>query len=471
MSFEPTKTNAAPLKKSNFTRYLLPLALLVAVIGGLAWVTQQLPKWNSTKAKVDAPTRVRPPLEFAGAMATWGAKPEPGEKPEPKEFEPTQKGHFDFPFKNDFKEDAEIVFLSSSCNCTSVLACALDADETKAVHAQFNDSPAVPITYLHEPNWIELASDVEWAKLPAAEQKKKSVLIKPGAGGVVRVQWAAGPHPGASLNVSPKIGFRTVGGNGVFLQSLFVPVVVSAPVRFQPQRVVAGSLSLGSSTTAEFYAYSSTRDQFDLKLTASATDSLFDIKTTPVQVGGIFSRCQCNDLVTALEAEKIKARLRSAKRVSVTIYESRDGKYLDLGSFHRRLAVKLDGLPAVGVTEPELMGRVHGDIIIGGADDLGRIRMKAFTRTDGTTRSLELATDASWKLETYHHEPAWLKVKLTRDKNQPDPKRAVWHLDVTVPENTRGVRSLDDPDAVVLRVAGPPERFVRIPIEGQMSGP
>ena len=76
-----------------------------------------------------------------------------------------------------------------------------------------------------------------------------------------------------------------------------------------------------------------------------------------------------------------------------------------------------------------------------------------------------------WKLEEHLHEPAWLQVKLIESKVQPDPKRKIWRLTVTVPETAcRGVRSFDDPDAVVLRVLGPTERFVRIPIEGQLLG-
>lgn len=472
MSLNPTKANAAPSSKTNFTRYLLPLALLVAVIGGLAWVTQQLPKWNSARQKTGETASRRAPLNFAVTTAIWASRlPEPGEKPEPKDYEPTQKGHYDFPFKNDTKENAEIVFFSSSCNCTSVLAAVLDADETKAIHTQFADGPASPLSYSDKIAWREMTKDDEWNKLGANEQNEKIIPIKPGTGGVIRVQWVAGANTGAPLNVSPRIAFRTPGNTSVFMQQLIVPLMVAAPVRFQPQRVIAGAVNIGAATTTEFYAWSSTRDYFDLKLTASTTDSLFDVTTTPVLVGGLFSRSQCNDLVTALEADKTHQHLRSAQRVSLTIHESRNGKYLDLGSFHRKFSVKLDGFPVVGVIEPEVMGRVHGEIIIGGADDLGRIRLKSLSRVDGGSRSLELSTVASWKLETYHHEPAWIQVKLTRDLKQPDPKRTNWHLDVTVPGNTRGVRSLDDPDAVILRVVGPPERFVRIPIEGQMSGP
>jgi hypothetical protein len=253
---------------------------------------------------------------------------------------------------------------------------------------------------------------------------------------------------------------------------LTVPVTAVAPVRFQPSRINMGSLLAGATAKRDFYAWSGTRDHFDLELSAAAGDTLFDVETSPVRVGGIFARSDCPDLFTP-ETEKDKnkprPRVRSVQRVTVTVHESKGGQYLDLGSFYRKLNVKLDGHPAPDVPGPEIFGRVHGEISIGGADDQARIRLKTFSPRDGITKAVELSADARWKLETYKHEPAWIYVQLKRLDKQDDAKRARWRLIVTVPENTPGVRPLEDPDAVTLRIVGTPERFVRIPIEGQLS--
>ena len=77
-------------------------------------------------------------------------------------------------------------------------------------------------------------------------------------------------------------------------------------------------------------------------------------------------------------------------------------------------------------------------------------------------KEVELLTGANVKLEPYNHKPDWINVKLTRAAEQPDSKRTIWNLKVSVPENTPGVRSFEEPDAVVLRIVGTPERFVRI---------
>ena len=56
--------------------------------------------------------------------------------------------------------------------------------------------------------------------------------------------------------------------------------------------------------------------------------------------------------------------------------------------------MKLDGFP-VDAPEPEVIGRVHGEIIIGGSDDQGRVRLKDFRRGEERYRTVELFSDAS----------------------------------------------------------------------------
>ena len=35
-----------PPRKSEFLRYVIPLALMVAIVGGIAWLAQSLPRWK-----------------------------------------------------------------------------------------------------------------------------------------------------------------------------------------------------------------------------------------------------------------------------------------------------------------------------------------------------------------------------------------------------------------------------------------
>ena len=165
---------------------------------------------------------------------------------------------------------------------------------------------------------------------------------------------------------------------------------------------------------------------------------------------------------------KINTHVLSASRVTVTVHESKDGHQLDQGSFYRKLSVTLDDIPQPDLPGPEIVGRVQGDIQIGGSDDQGKIRFKSFPASTGRREvEVELSTDAKIKLKTFTHDPAWLKVNLREGKEFQG--RRTWRLDVSVDPNTPGARSFEEPNAVTLQI-GDTNRFVRIPIEGHVSG-
>ncbi len=159
------------------------------------------------------------------------------------------------------------------------------------------------------------------------------------------------------------------------------------------------------------------------------------------------------------------------------MHENRAGQQLDLGSFLRKFALKVDGNNLMHeVPGVEVVGRVlQPDLTVGVADDQGKIRFKSFDVATGASKTIELhaAANAQLELVKHHsHQPTWLQIRLTSDKNVIDGKKRVWHLEVTVPPNTPVARSFDEPDAVVLaiKIKGELVRYVRIPLEGHASG-
>lgn len=465
----------APPQKNAVARYLAPLVLLVAVIAVLTWVLMHNPRGKSEKLSPPPKAADKKLLEFTRVIAQWSnqeQKVESGVKEVYpfKDFETGRKGFYDFPFKNVAGEAIEVVFYSSSCDCASVEAYVLAGEEWDQISKAFADKPADPIVYANAPAWLELVKDLEWPKFGKDAKEKKRLLVKPDEGGVVRVRWVA-KAPGMELKVMPVVWFQPVGeASRRAAQPLVVPVMVAPPVHFHPARVHVGVLSSGARVKTKIYAWSSTREHLDLKLTTNPADPLFETELEPL------SKKECAELEAAFrsdpgfKAAKIAPRVVSAQRVSVTVYESQAGRQLDLGSFLRKLEVMLDNIPQPDVRGPEIVGSVFGEISIGGADDQGKIRFKSFSAKEGATKTVELSADPRWQLEWLKADPAWVKVQLTRDAKQEDPKRATWHLEVTVPENTPAAHSFEEPNAVILRIVGPPERFVRIPIEGHMTG-
>ncbi len=465
----PPAGSQAP-RKSSFMRYAVSLALIVVVIGGIAWVAQFLPRWTQTRTVTPrGNTGAKTLLEFARTMAQWSEKPpEPDSKEVAwREVEPGQKGYYDFPFKNIAGEAVEINYYTSSCDCASVQVCALDAAEWERVSKAQADKPAEPLVFAAEPVWQDLVKEPEWSKLGSDVQKQKRLTVASDQGGLVRVRWVA-KSAGQEMKVMPVVWHQRAGDTRPNGQPLGVPLAVSMPVRFYPPRIHVGGLSLGAKATGEFHAWSSTRSDLDLKLTPNPADSLCDVVIKPL------SKQECADLETSLRGDvvltagKAPPRVLVAHHVQVTMHESRDGKQLDLGSFYRKLDVTLDNIPQRDVPGPEIVGRVHGGIVIGGSDDQGRVRFRTFNAREGAVKTVEISTDVKAQLETFKHDPSWIHVKLTRAAKQEDPKRTIWLLQVEVPSDTPAAHSFEEPNAVILRIVGPPERFVRIPIEGHL---
>ncbi len=470
----------SPPRRGSMARYALLLAALVLVIGGIAWVAQNLPRTTRKgRDKDDSPSPSSHLLEFSRVVAQWDAHkseekkgaevkkdtPTPKDKTLPKEVEFGTRGYYDFPFKNISQQDVEVLHYASTCDCTSIQVCALPMVEWTKLVEQQNLKPGEALTYDTEPFWLDLQSNREQGN---HIEQNKILTVRPGEAGVVRLRWIVKKTPGQILKLNPDVVFRPAGDDEFKTwrkQMLVAPVLVGTAVRFEPARVPVGVLKPGGKpATAEFDAWSSTRDHFDLKLTPQPENPFFHIESRPL------SAKECEDLTTNVKNESSAPRVRSGHHITVTVHESKDGKQLDQGPFYQKLAIHLDGFLEPDLSGPEIVGRVQGDIRIGGADDQGKIRFKAFSAGETATKTVELLADAKIELKTHMHEPDWLEVKVTRNKEQPDPKQHRWRLQVTVPANTPGVRSFEETDHVTLRIVGTPDRFVRIGIEGSLSG-
>src|SRR4051794_35454062 len=114
-----TPISEARPPRNSAARFILPLVLLVLIVGGLAWLAQNLPRWRDPGKPPDPnPQPTGKPLLtfFTPQVARWEKPKEPRAEPakdakakkkddEPviygyKEFEPQMTGHYDFLFKN-----------------------------------------------------------------------------------------------------------------------------------------------------------------------------------------------------------------------------------------------------------------------------------------------------------------------------------------------------------------------------------
>src|SRR5262245_16230506 len=104
------RRHAITSRPGNYTRYAVSLILLIAIIGGIAYIAQQLPQWRPDPKKDLPQPQIsgKSLLGFARFVAQWSNKPfvPPKEDATPKEFFPFKdfeqgkSGHYDFLFKN-----------------------------------------------------------------------------------------------------------------------------------------------------------------------------------------------------------------------------------------------------------------------------------------------------------------------------------------------------------------------------------
>jgi hypothetical protein len=458
--------------KTNTLRYVVAVALLVLIVGGVAWVVQYLPG-RQKRVDIKVPLPEKKLLTFERPIAQWGEKgliaskdgsPNLTEAFPVKDVELGTQGHYDFLFKNTSGHEVEIIFFASTCDCTSVKAGALSNSEWERVNQAQKEKPGDPIAYAQEPTWAALPK-----KYTSDKSTTPMLTVKPDEGGVIRVDWNANKAAGQMLKVHPLILFQARGDlNLRGIQELNLPIMIRHAIQFQPPRLEMGTLSPGKTAEKKFLAWSTTRSTVDFNLNTLPPDPLFVFKVEPL------TTAEFADLKSELSEKKV-ARPLCGYRVHLTAYESKDGKVLDQGFFYRKCDFALDGKqpdPNSTIYGPEIVGQVKGDIQIGGSDDAGKVRFPSINiAKTGVSKEVQLATDAKVELEKFEghpHQPSWIKVNLTREEMQASKSRITWQLEVTVEQNALGARPFEEPDAVVLRIVGT-DRFMRIPIEGHIS--
>ena len=440
MEPQPTVKPAGskPPAKNNTLRYAITLVLVVAVVGGIAWVIQYLPSRGQKPPPADPSAAKKKMLAFErGGIAEWGTVIEDadGKKFYPmKDVEPGDVGYYDFLFKNVSGGDLEIVSYYSSCDCTNVKACVLSASEWAKLEAAQRKNPAENLPYSQPPKFVELSKDPERKGMPLV---KSNLEVKADEGGVVRIEWNANKSGGLELKLRPMVLFKTPGSSEVKEQALHVPVKIWDPIQIDEPRLKMGAVMAGRTASNSFIVWSATRKSLDFKLASPTPDPLFEIKS--VQLLGTDLERTAADLKKREKAPNVLC----AYQVTVTVYESKDGRFLEQGSFYRKWPFTLEGKldPANPTWGPEVVGRVEGDIAVGGADHQGKITFPAFSvKQSGAIEKIQLRTKAGIELEKIPdghpqkvHQPLWIKVELSKLKA--GKTHTTWELEVEVPHN------------------------------------
>lgn len=439
----PAAAPAPPLReKKKSSRIVIAVVLFILVIGGIAWVVQQLPNYRKPD---QLPIPVTEIIRFREGMAVWdGADPS-----YMLEVENGSEGSYDYFFENVSDGPATVGVESVSCDCSQVMVTVLspslrsqwegfDAQRRKIDHGAAFSSP-----------------ELKWTLLDA--KKPQGLAVPQGSAGLVRVGWKTRKTEGTRLRLTVRIWSEP---EGKVLQrqwhALETGTVVTAPVMFVAHKVTVGTLASGAVANADVVGWSSTRKKLAIK--TSAGDPLWQWELKEL------SEKSRSALEAKLRSDGINTRVQSAVKLLLTMYENKDGKQLEQGPFQRRPPLWLDD-QALDNNLPWFVGRVKGEVEIGALEDQGKILLRTFKAQQGIRHRLPLRADAKLGLEVQSSIPSFLEVKLHENPKESTAGKRSWVLEVAVPPGSPP-GTFTDESAILLRTKTTPPRVIRIPVLG-----
>jgi hypothetical protein len=460
-----------------FSRAVVGVVAFVAVVGGITWVVQGLPKGGPKAENVTVPPPVNATREIvhysrkdplrAFTMAVW----EREARNDPKtggvtqafsnyvlEYERNKDGACYFAFRNVSGAAAEMGVERADCDCSHAEICLLPRAQWDAVDAQLTETPwAIPVLD-PEPQWrLFSKGDHDGFKVPVDGQ------------GLLKIGWKGRKSPGEPLKIHLQFYSQPEGSSrDRQIDHIFVPVVMAAPLQFEPLKQSVGYIGPGESRTAEFYCWSPTRDDRDLDVSfqPEKADPLMQVQARKLSL----AECQALQEKMRVAGKKdtepptLRHRVKAGYHVEVTLHEKSGKLQMDLGHFSRAIPVFLDALP-VDFSTPAITGVVNGDVDVGGVEDQGKVQLKTFSAAERATVTVPVYADRKTVLTLADHYPAILKVSLKLNEKASTPRRARWDLTVTVPALGWLGGALPEQSAVTLRITDT-SRQIRIPVTG-----
>jgi hypothetical protein len=441
----------------------LVVVVLLALVGGITFVSQWM-RPPDDKQPGPAPG-VQAKLNFPKLVAGPARAEVTADKDKPPDAlisEIYQERSYTFWLQNPAPQPVHLVGRGKSCTCSSVhLGTFTPEDwtsfqatpEAPAAVAKLNGGATVEElsqaakAFLDRASWQPL-EDKQTAAVPAATADGPAPAL-------LRVTWKGRKMGPDRLSV-------TVADEDGYPYKLEIPIDILPPVFTVPvalhvdRPLVAGG---GGQETVSFNCWSATRPSFGLDVrVAGPTPECFVVEKTPL---------------TGADLEKAAGDAKALKpicgyRVSVTVYERRNGRQLDLGPFYRKVELRMPGEP-----EPhpmDLTGSVVGDVGIPAEEpkDRDRVVFTTFPSSRGMSKPVYLESNKpGLELELAEKSPDYLEVALGKPRTEGG--RTTWELTVTVPPNRASGRFPKDA-AVVLTIKGDPPRRIRLPVVGMATG-
>ncbi len=437
----------------NTLKTIVTIGILVALVGGITFVTQYVP----SKERPDV-SPAPPPGPERGLVF-----PKSSNETLYSETTPAT-GFCEYLFTNEASVTMELGLDFQNCKCAGVQVRNLNREEKetylslthKGCVAQTLAAPPQPLSVvavgaaLHDKLQGILGPRGEWLQMTA----KKETLIVPAEGsGLARLRWEGkqeGPQRLKATFWSRPLAKPTQASfTDIELPMVYVPPLGLAPPEGDVKELVAGGKN-----GVGFICYSATRPDFTLSAHEENHDPCFEVTCEPRSVE------QLNKDLAALGTAFpiVKGYL-----IWVWVHENRNGKQLDFGPFQRRIAVKSDALLETAVVV--VKGIVASDLRVVG-DKQNRISLAQFDADRGATKHVLIESDRpGLRLALDSRSPQIMSVTLSDPKPTSDGGQQ-WKLEIVMPPNSINGRMPPDSEIVLKTLDGSPRRF-RIPVAGE----
>jgi hypothetical protein len=408
-------------------------------------------------------------------------------------------GWVDFPFENPYDEEVKVGLYSKNCICTNVQI-VLAPPAWKERHAQLTaakNKAEAPFFSLIGPAGYWEAQH----RLPLPEEDQELHALEGAAEVIAKLEPDRGPEaanvPGKSRgwvrlawndNNSNREPLKRYSGDLWFGDpNARPPTTVQAEVHFvSPVRTETTAKVLPELNEADLEAkpfetsirvWSATRPSVALK-TQVVRPLRFDAKRfDPFEVGQPVPLSPAETVELQREVRDT-GTVRCAYRIPITLHGySPDKKVrVDLGPFRRRFQVVwTDGADGVQPMELVVAATVQGNVLVGDAQDSGRLGMGTFDSAAGSAPvSLRIAAQtAGVDLEVdKDRTPEFLRGGIRLESLHKGDELPRWKLTLRVPPNAaHGNFPRDNAEmyydgAVYLKVKGDVIQNIRVPVSG-----
>lgn len=449
----------------TFTHVVLPIAIVVVLVGVVAYVTQNTSSVPTSTKNNDSTTSTESNGPISGDVLSWDLELT-ADDPKPMFVEFKSHNHKDFWFHNPHSQTVLMCAQRKSCTCTNLEIGSFDLSDSELQAILTKPSLA---------GWCKLTASAKFEPLIEIAKTERNRIPGTIEGAsprpyLLRLNWEAKKAPGEVPldRITTEVRAEIEGG-AANVYAKDVSFVVAPAVEYYPPILEIGDINRGSSGSTEFYVWSETRHHLHIKgrvvipVEGSPTEpcgQLADpieltpdeVKSLPKMLGERFSK------MTALCAYKFH----------VTLFEQRDGKQLDMGPVNRRVSLTFPPdrfEQEIEETRIPLNAVVKGEVRLIGGDKKDRISLGSY-RFDRGRKAVVILVAQTPGVELEIANTSSAKLHASLSSPQMVEGRRQWQLAVEMEPNAL-VGEMPESTMVTLRTKGANPRLLRIPVTGR----